>query len=164
MASSLTFLLVLIRYYQPSGFLLLTPLILSQILIMIFMSCCSLHLSVFLSIQNIRGFASAGSVRWSGHAQHLSWLNQQCNRSTMLEHLWHSTTLGCEREDICLHIYYQYPRHGFGIIYSDLDTASSLDFEYFSYGQDLTPFNALLVKNKILICNYIEYAADDIAN
>lgn len=45
-----------------------------------------------------------------------------------------------------------------------LDTTSSLDFEYFSYGQDLTPFNALLVKNKILICNYIEYAADDIAN
>jgi hypothetical protein len=34
-----------------------------------------------------RGFASAGSVRWSGHAQHLSWLNQQCNMSTMLEHL-----------------------------------------------------------------------------
>jgi hypothetical protein len=30
-----------------------------------------------------------------------------------------------------------------------LDTTSSLDFEYFSYGQDPTPFNALLVKNKI---------------
>jgi hypothetical protein len=35
------------------GILLLTPLILSQILIMIFMSCCSLHLSVFLSVQNM---------------------------------------------------------------------------------------------------------------
>ncbi len=34
-----------------------------------------------------RGFASAGSVRWNGHAQHLSWLNQQCSRSTILEHL-----------------------------------------------------------------------------
>jgi hypothetical protein len=115
-----------------------------------------------------RGFASAGSVRWSGHAQHpfgsiSSVTGAPCLNTVDIALLFavkektYVYTCTTNTPDMAL-ASANLLRDAF------LDTTSSLDFEYFSYGQDLTPFNALLVNNKILICNYIEYAADDIAN
>jgi hypothetical protein len=39
-----------------------------------------------------------------------------------------------------------------------------LDAEFFSYCQNAAPFNATLVRNKILVCNFVEYSGGGAAS